>query len=89
MQILQSLKAEEKDTQSLTAIHDRGGLTYIKTSFTTLLEYVEHQFWSSNQFDTQSFVHVCINNNTITSAFYNLTEDFDEDEDVQEKHHIF
>ena len=88
MHILQSFKSQEKDTKSLTAVHDRGGLTYVKKTFTTFLEFAEHQFRSSSKFSTESFLHACRHNSALTSAFYDMIEDCEDEEGDIQKHNV-
>ena len=90
IEILQSLKADEDDqsvemkTRSLTQIHDRGGLTHVGKSLTTLFVYMEQHFrsaFSHNQFTVESYVTMCTTDSVITSTFYEITSDCDESED--------
>ena len=71
--------------KTLTELFDRGGLTYVKPSVVDFLEHLERNF--RDTFDTVSssctgdaFVKQCLNNQVLTSTFYQLCYDCEADD---------
>ena len=79
LELLQSMKEDaQTHKDSLTAIHDRGGLTYVKTQVTTLLEYSEHVFrstFSMQQNASELYLKCCLENDDILTTYHNITYD--------------
>lgn len=91
LNILQTMKADTAgpegtsvESQSLTATHDRDGLTYVSTAVTTLLTHMEDIFrmhFSLTGSTTTAFVAHCLNSDVITTSFFEMTYDCESEDD--------